>query len=303
MQPFDYYKPKDFDEAFKVLTLPDKVIYPLAGATDLIPHTRDGAWKPDGVVDIKGLPGLRDLTVEGLEPCCGCAPGECLYVGAALRMNEIARSELVRSHWDLLAQAAAAMGNEQVRNRATLGGNLGTASPAADSAPALLVLEASVLVKGPEGDRSIPVEKFFVGPKRNALKKGEIIVGILIPKPPVNSVAVFEKLSRRKAGDLSVVSVAVLASPLLPGEGPGVRLKWRVALGAVAPTPIRSPQAEAILNEGHDAAHIDEAAAAAYGCARPIDDVRASAEYRQAMVVNITRRAIQHVLTLQRSNV
>jgi CO/xanthine dehydrogenase FAD-binding subunit len=294
MQPFDYYKPTSFDEAFTLLTIPNKVMYPLAGATDLIPHTRDGVWKPDGVVDIKGLPGLRDLKVEGLEPCCGCAPGECLYVGAAVRMNEIVRSEMVRSHWDLLAQAAAAMGNEQVRNRATLGGNLGTASPAADSAPALFVLDASVLAKGPEGDRSIPIERFFTGPKRNALKKGELIAGMLIPKPPASSVSVYEKLSRRKAGDLSIVSVAVMASPLLGGEGPGVR--WRIALGAVAPTPIRSPQAEAILNEGHDAAHIDEAAAAAYGCCCPIDDVRASAEYRQMMVVNIARRAIRAVV-------
>jgi carbon-monoxide dehydrogenase medium subunit len=290
MQPFEYYKPKDFDEAFKLLTLPGKVMYPLAGATDLIPHTRDGAWKPDGVVDIKGLPGLRDLTVEGLEPCCGCAPGECLYAGAAVRMNEIAHSALVRSHWDILAQAAAAMGNEQVRNRATLGGNLGTASPAADSAPALLVLEASVLVKGPEGDRSIPVEKFFAGPKRNVLRKGELIVGSLIPKPPAGSVGVYEKLSRRKAGDLAIVGVAVMAYPHDGGY------RWRVALGAVAPSPIRSPQAEAILNTGHDAAHIDEAAAAAYGCCCPIDDVRASAEYRQMMVVNISRRAIRAVV-------
>ena len=295
MQPFDYYRPKDFDEAFKLLTLPDKVMYPLAGATDLIPHTRDGAWKPDGVVDIKGLPGLRDLTVEGLEPCCGCAPGDCLYVGAAVRMNEIAHSALVRSHWDVLAQAAAAMGNEQVRNRATLGGNLCTASPAADSAPALLVLEASVLVKGLAGDRSIPVDKFFAGPKRNALKKGELIVGVLIPQPPVGSAGVYEKLSRRKAGDLAIVGVAALASPLLPGDVPEVR--WRVALGAVAPTPIRSPQAEAILNAGYDDAHIDEAAAAAYGCCCPIDDVRASAAYRQMMVVNITRRAIRTIVS------
>ena len=295
MQPFEYYKPKDFDEAFKLLTLPGKVMYPLAGATDLIPHTRDGAWKPDGVVDIKGLPGLRDLKredsrVEGAEPCCGCAPGECLYVGAAVRMNEIARSALVRSQWDVLAQAAAAMGNEQVRNRATLGGNLGTASPAADSAPALLVLEASVLVKGPEGDRSIPVDNFFAGPKRNALKKGELIVGILIPKPAAGSIGVYEKLSRRKAGDLAVVGVAVMAYPHDGG------CRWRVALGAVSPTPIRSPQAEAILNAGHDAAHIDEAAAAAYGCCCPIDDVRASAAYRQMMVVNIARRAIRAVV-------
>ena len=297
MQPFDYYKPASFDEAFTLLTIPDKVMYPLAGATDLIPHTRDGVWKPDGVVDIKGLPGLRDIRVEGLEPCCGCAPGECLYVGAAVRMNEISRAELVRSHWDLLAQAAAAMGNEQVRNRATLGGNLGTASPAADSAPALLVLEASVLVKGPEGARSIPVDKFFVGPKRSALKKGELIVGILIPKPPAGSVGIYEKLSRRKAGDLAVVGVAVMAIPKNPkGFGKPLGFEWRIALGAVSPTPIRSPQAEAILNESYDDAHIDEAAAAAYGCCCPIDDVRASAEYRQMMVVNIARRAIRAVV-------
>ncbi len=290
MQPFDYYKPKDFDEAFKLLTVPDKVVYPLAGATDLIPHTRDDIWQPDAVVDVKGLPGLRDIKVEGLEPCCGCAPGACLYVGAALRMNEIARSEIVQSHWDLLAQGAAAMGNEQVRNRATLGGNLGTASPAADSAPALLALEATVLVKGPEGDRSISVDKFFIGPKRNALKKGEIIAGVFLPKPPEGSVGVYEKLSRRKAGDLAVVGVAVIATPQAKGY------RWQIALGAVAPTPIRTPQAEAILNEGYNEAQIDEAAAAAYGCCCPIDDVRASAEYRQAMVVNITRRAIHKVL-------
>lgn len=209
-------------------------------------------------------------------------------------MNEIAHSKLVRSYWDLLSQAAASMGNEQVRNRATLGGNLGTASPAADSAPALLVLEASVLVKGPEGDRSIPVDKFFTGPKHNALKKGEIIVGVLVPKPPKGTVGVYEKLSRRKAGDLSIVGVAAMASPPLAGAGPGVR--WRIALGAVAPTPIRSPQAETILNAGYDDSHTDEAAAAAYGCCCPIDDVRASAEYRQMMVVNITRRVIRAVV-------
>ncbi|MBN1878289.1 MAG: xanthine dehydrogenase family protein subunit M [Anaerolineae bacterium] len=287
MQPFDYYRPKDFGEAFKLLTLSDKVVYPLAGATDLIPHTRESVWKPDIVVDIKGLPGLRDIKVEGLEPCCGCAPGECLYVGAAMRMNEIAYSELVKLHWDILAQGAASMGNEQVRNRATLGGNLCTASPVADSAPALFVLEASVLIKGPNGDRSLPIGQFFTGPKENALKRGEIVVGVLIPKPPAGTVGVYEKLSRRKAGDLAVASVAVLA---LPGG------KWRVALGAVAPTPIRAPQAEAVLNTGVDDTHIDEAAAAAYGCCCPIDDVRASAGYRQAMVVNITRRAIRKAL-------
>jgi carbon-monoxide dehydrogenase medium subunit len=294
MRRFDYYKPTTFDEAFKLLTGPGKTAMPLAGATDLIPKTRDAVWAPDVVVDVKALPGLREIRVEELVPCCGTAPAACLYVGAAARMSEIARSEVVHSHWDLLAQGAAAMGNAQVRNRATIGGNLCTASPAADTAPALLALEADVQIQGPDGMRCVPITRFFRGPGQTVLRRGEIVVGLLVPRPPEGAVGVFRKLSRRKAGDLSVVSVAALA---FPAADDPTRYRWRIALGAVAPTPIRSPQAEAILNQGGlDEERIDEAAAAAYGCCCPIDDVRASAEYRRAMVVNITRRTIKRVL-------
>lgn len=288
MQPFDYYQPTDFQEAFQVLSRPGAV-YPVAGATDLIPQTRDELIHPDAVVDVKKLPGMREIKDEAIEPCCGCSPGDCLYVGAAVRMNELARSELVRAQAPLLTMAAASMGNEQVRNRATIGGNICTTSPAADSAPALYVLEAHVLIKGPGGDRSVPIDQFFAGPRKNALKRGELVVGLLIPKPPEGAVCHHEKLSRRKAGDLSIVSIAVMAIPA------GESYRWRLALGAVGPTPMRSPESEIILDQGYNEEAIDRAAASAYGVCSPISDIRSGMEYRQSMIINLTRRAIKTV--------
>jgi len=281
MRPFDYYKPDTFEEAFRLLSLPDKVVMPLAGATDLIPMTRDEHWQPDVVVDVKGLPGLRDIkeTAEGL------------FVGAAVPMAELVHHPLVNGpRWNLLAQAAAAMGNEQVRSRATLGGNLCTASPAADSAPALLTLEAFAVIRGAAGERRVPMAEFFLGPRKTALQKGELLVGVLIPVPPKGTAATYVKLSRRKAGDLAIVGVAALAYPQNGGY------RWRMALGAVAPTPIRAPEAEAALNAGHDEAAIEHATQCAFDTCCPIDDIRASAEYRKAMVRRIARRAIEGVL-------
>ncbi|MFP4393930.1 MAG: FAD binding domain-containing protein [Anaerolineales bacterium] len=290
MRTFDYYKPQTIEGAIELLGMRDKMVFPLAGATDLLPNIREDLCALDAVVDIKGLPGLRDIKSECLEPCCGCGPRGCLYVGAAARMNEIVRSDLVKSHWDILAQGAASMGNEQVRNRATIGGNLCTSSPAADTAPALLTLEADVLIAGPRGERCVPVGNFFIGPKRNVLSPGEFVVALVIPQPPDGAVGVYEKLSRRKAGDLSIVGVAALA---MPHNG---AYRWRIALGAVAPTPVRAPDAEKILNASFDADAIETAARSASDVCSPIEDVRSGAEYRRAMIVNITRRAIQNVV-------
>ncbi|MDF1516184.1 MAG: xanthine dehydrogenase family protein subunit M [Anaerolineae bacterium] len=290
MRQFDYFKPDSYEKAFALLKTPGKKVMVIAGGTDVIPHTRDGAWQPDAVVDIKYLPGMRSIEIVQIDPSCGCIPGECLFVGAAVRMNEIKQAELLIPHWLLLQQAAGAMGNEQVRNRATIGGNICTASPAADIAPALLTMDAKVLIRSAAGDRCLDIQRFFVSPKVNALQSGEIVVGLLIPKPAVAAYGHFEKLSRRKAGDLSIVSTAVLALRTDTG------IQWRLALGAVAPTPIRAYESERILNQSVDVQAIDQAAASAYGCCCPISDIRSSIEYRQAMVVNITRRAIQAVL-------
>jgi carbon-monoxide dehydrogenase medium subunit len=292
MQPFDYYRPESFEEAFELLTMADKTVFPMAGATDLIPMTRDENWHPDVVVDIKALPGLCKLEEVETGACDTLGVGKCLYVGAAVRMSELVRSEWVRRDWGLLAQGAASMGNAQVRNRATVGGNLCTASPAADTAPALLALEALALIRGPKGERSVPIADFFQGPRKTVLKKGELLVGLLVPPHPQGAAATYIKLSRRKAADLSIVGVACMAHPHDGGY------KWRMAMGAVAPTPVRVPAAEAILNAGHNPDEVEKATVCAFDECCPIDDIRSSAKYRRAMVVRMSRRAIEEVLGL-----
>jgi carbon-monoxide dehydrogenase medium subunit len=280
MQPFDYYKPKDFDEAFQLLNTPGKTVYPYAGGTDFIPMSRDGIWKCDAVVDIKSLPGLREIkeTPEGL------------FVGAAVRMNEIANSDLVKSHWDILAQGAGSVGSEQIRNRATLGGNLCTASPCADTPPALYVLNAAVIIRNAQGERRVAIADFFKWVRKTAVQNGDIVVGVVIPRPAEGTFGTYVKLSRRKGSDLSLVSVAALAYPN------GKAANWRLALGAVAPTPIRTPAAEAILEESTDETHLDLAAKSAADTSKPISDVRASEKYRKLMVANMTRRAVRMTL-------
>lgn len=280
MQPLDYYRPKDFAEAFQYLNLPGKTVYPVAGATDLIPSYRDGVWKMDAVVDVKGLEGMRDIkeTPDGL------------FIGAAVKMNELALSPLVKSHCDILAQGAAVVGSDQVRNRATIAGNLVTASPCADTPPTLSALDAIIVIRSADGERRVSATGFATFVRKTVLKPGELIVGVIIPQLPAGSIGIYEKLSRRRGCDLSLVSVAALAVP--SGKG----YNWRIALGAVAPTSIRVPSAEAILAEGHDEAHVEKAAQAAAETARPISDVRASEQYRKAMVANITKRAIRNVL-------
>jgi len=283
MQPFDYFKPKDFDEAFQLLNTPGKTVYPYAGGTDFIPMTRDGIWKCDAVVDIKGLPGMRDIqeTPEGL------------FVGAAVRMNEIASSEIVRSHWDILAQGAGSVGSEQIRNRATLGGNLVTASPCADTPPALCVLNASVIIRNAHGERRVSTADFFKWVRKTAVQPGDILVGVIVPRPADGACGTYVKLSRRKGSDLSLVSVAAFTYPN------GKAANWKLALGAVAPIPMRAPEAEAILEDGSDEEHIERAAKAASDASKPISDVRSSEAYRKLMVANMTKRAVRTTLALQ----
>ncbi|MEI8133179.1 MAG: xanthine dehydrogenase family protein subunit M [Leptolinea sp.] len=280
MQPFDYYKPKDFIEAFQYLTLAGKVVLPLAGATDFIPTYRDGVWKADAVVDIKGLPGMHDLreTSDGL------------YIGACVRMSDLANSDLVKQSWGLLAEAAVQIGSGQVRNRATIGGNMCTASPCADTPPALSALDAKVLIKTVGGDKTVSIHDFFKGVRKTLVSRQDLVVGLLIPRPPTGSAGSYIKLSRRKGSDLSLVSVAAQANRL---DG---RLEWKIALGAVAVTVIRVPEAEAIIAKGTQPADIEKAGIAAADASRPISDVRSSEKYRKLMVKNMTIRAIQDTL-------
>jgi carbon-monoxide dehydrogenase medium subunit len=153
-----------------------------------------------------------------------------------------------------------------------------------------LALEATVLIRGPAGGRRIPIDEFFVGPRKTLLGEGELVTGIELRKPPDGTASSYVKLSRRRAGDLAIVGVAALAMPHNGGY------RWRIALSAIAPTPIRTPDAEAILAEGHDDASLEAAARRAFVACSPIDDIRSGLEYRCAMIVNITRRALRNVV-------
>jgi len=165
-----------------------------------------------------------------------------------------------------------------------------TASPCADTPPALYVLNADVIIRNAQGERRVPVSEFFKWVRKTAVQPGDILIGVVIPYPSKGSYGTYVKLSRRKGSDLSLVSVAAFAYPN------GKEANWRLSLGAVAPTPLRVPEAERILGEGTDESHIELAAKAAADTSKPISDVRASETYRKLMVANMTKRAVRTTL-------
>lgn len=253
---------------------------PFAGGTDLMVAMRHGATSPGLVVDLKGIPELaprierRDGFVE---------------IAANTVMTDIERHPHVQETFPGLVEAAQVVGSVQIRNRATLAGNLVNASPAADTPPVLIALRAEVSVAGPGGVRDIPVDEFLVDYRTTALKRGELITAVRIPEPDGPSGSAFLKLGVRRAMEISIVCVG--ASLTLGTDGEAVTAG--IGLGSVAPRTIRANQAEALL-VGSDSSDeiIAEAASAAGEQVTPIDDLRASGAYRKAMVPVLVRRAL-----------
>ncbi len=254
---------------------------PVAGGTDLLVQLRD---QPDS------SPALVDLTRAGDLAAIGPAPeGRALLLGTAATYAAILRSDLVWQAAPLLAQAVAQIGSPQVRARGTVGGNLGTATPAGDTLPALLVLGARLHLLGPGEHRVLPLEEFFLGPRQTALRPGEVIVAVEIPHHPSLRGA-FAKFRLRRALAISVASVAAAVEE----DGSSRVTRARVALGAVAPTPRRAPEAErALVGSRLTPEAIAAAADAAAASAEPIDDIRGSAAYRRELVRVLVRRVLQ----------
>lgn len=281
---FDYVRAESPDEAVRFLYEHDAEARPVMGGTDLFPNMRDGKLRPQVVVDVKGLPGLRDIVYDAQAG---------LTVGAAVTMNELARHPDVRAYYPLLAQAAESVASYQIRNRATLGGNLCNASPCADTSPATLVLDAEFVLFGPDGERVVPAMEFFRGPGQTVLQPIELLLSIRFPSVypfPSAAAARYHKLGRCRSGDLSLVGVAVLGY----ANGADSGYTFRIGLGSVAPTPIRAAEAEAFL-----AAHppgeetFTRAAELAMAAASPISDVRGTADYQKAMVRTLTLRGLR----------
>ena len=255
----------------------------LAGGTDLLPQVHTGRIADVVLVDVSDVPELQGISADG----------DGLRIGSATKLADIVRSPFLAGGLRVLADSAAQVGSVQIRHLATLGGNLCNASPSADTAPALLALDAEAVIVSQTGERRIPLDRFFAGPGRTALEPGELLAAILLPDRWRKGAAIYLKHAPRNAMDLAVVGAAAAFSQQ-PNGSPEVRL----ALGAVAPTPIRARRAEAqfLSAPALDEQAIREAAACAAAEASPISDVRASAAYRRAMAEVLVARALRIVL-------
>ena len=285
MQPFDYIIPKDYQEASALLAAGNGSVRALGGGTDLLIRIRGGFVRPERVIDLKALPGMREIRVSA---------GGWLVIGAACTMNQVGLHPLVAERYGVLAEGCNSVASYQLRNRATIGGNCCNASPAADTAPALLCLDAVAEIFGPGGARRVAIGDFFTGPGRTALQRGEFLTGIHLPPIHGPSAGAYNKLGRTRIGDISLVSVAVHSHR--SGEAAPGSATWRIAIGAAGPTPLAAPEAELSLAQDTTPEGIARAAEMAAAASRPIDDIRGSAAYRQAMVRVLARRGIERVL-------
>ena len=283
MKNFKYQKVSTLEEAFHLLETHGKGASILAGGTDLLVKMRHKKLDPEILIDVKGVPGLDEIRYEA-------ATG--LRIGALTPIRALEISPMVKEKFGVISQGASSLGSYQIRCRATLGGNLCNASPAADMIPALISLGGKAKIVGAKGERILPVEDFFAGPGRTNLRTEEFLIEVQVPTPLAPAGFHYIKHSIRKAMDLAVVGVAV-ALFLDPG-GDKKCCGAKIALGAVGPIPLRACKAENFLQGRKlDEGMLFEAALLASEEAQPISDIRASGEYRKEMVRVLTRRALK----------
>ena len=278
---FEYHSPSSLGEAIALLSMYGSEARILAGGTDLLVDMKQRLVEPKHLIDIKRIPELRLLRE---------VPGG-LEIGSAVRLRELERSKAVEGRLPLLREAVSSMGSIQVRNMATIGGNLCRASPSADAAVALLALDAEALISGPNGTRRVPLEDFFIGPRATALRPDEILTGVYVPYPPEGAGSSFIKVGRTML-DLAIVNIAV--DLRLRG---GAVDHCRMAMGAVAPKPLRLRDVEGFLIGRELTSEVlEEAAGRVEASIKPITDIRAAAEYRRAVSRALMRDALKTAL-------
>lgn len=282
MRDFEYYAPRSLKEALSLLDNRRGEAKVLAGGTDLMVQMKDGRARPAVIIDVKNIPELNRLERD---------EDGTLHIGAAVPLSKIVAFPPVKERFGILYQACSLIGSVQIRNRGTVGGNICNAAPSADTAPPLLCLGAKAILAQSRGTRVVPLESFFCGPGQTAMARNELLVRIEIPAPPTLSAGCYLRLTPREEMDISVAGVA---SFLVFAKPKNLCQEVRIALGAVAPTPIRAPQAEAILSgRVLTEAAIEEAAERAAEVTLPISDVRGSAEYRREIVKVLTGRTLK----------
>ena len=287
MARFEYLEASTLRQALTMLKRYGDEARLVAGSTDFLVRWRTGFWSPQYVINIQHIPALARISYSSRQG---------LRVGALTTVQELADHPQVRANYPALATGAASFAGVQIRNLATVGGNICNASPAGDTLPALLVFDTQCRVAGPQGERWIPLDQFFVGPGRTALHPGEILAEIQLPPPVGNTGSIYIKHSPRGAMDIAMLGVASLVTV---DRRSNVCQEARIALGAVAPTPIRARSAEALLRgQAITPDLLDAVAAEAQRIATPIDDVRGTASYRRAVVGALTRRTLERSIQM-----
>ena len=277
---FDYIQPTSLVEASQFLAQHAAEARPFLGGTDVFVRMRDGALAPKFLVNVKHLDGANQLI-------CGL---QGLSVGAAVNMNRVIACPEVQAQYPLLVEACNSVASYQLRTRATIVGNLCNASPAGDTIGACLVLGGQLEIHGVDGRRWQPLAGFFLGPGKTLLKPGDIVTALHLPPPAAGSAGVYLKLGGNQLSDLSIVGVTAL---IYPDAAAFSGYRFRLALASVAPVPLVPLAAETALAAAPVSADsFREAARLAAQACSPIDDVRGSAQYRRAMVHNLTEKAL-----------
>ena len=277
MNAIRYEMPRSVAEAVRLMAA-DSGARVLAGGTDLLVQFRAGVRQPSAFVDVKRIPELMSITIDG----------QGLRLGAAAPAALVFEHAELRRLWPGLAESVALIGSTQIQGRGSVGGNLCNASPAADTTCALIANRAQCVIAGPNGERTVPVDAFCVGPGRTVLQPGELLVAVHVPRPAARTADAYLRLIPRTEMDIAVAGAAVSVTL----DAAGACTAARVAIGAVAPTALRVPDAEqALVGSSLDEASLKRAAAAATAAARPIDDKRGTAAYRRTVAGVLTRRA------------
>jgi len=283
-----YEAPETLEAAVTLLHGEAGLARPLAGGTDLLVQLRAGTVAPDLVVDLKRIPEMRRITAEN----------GGFRIGAAVTGAELGEHPDLKTAWPGVVEAAELIGSTQIQGRASLGGNLCNASPAADSVPAMIAAAATATVAGPRGLRELPVEEIVVAPGRTSLARDEIVVAINLPRRPPRSGDAYLRFIPRTEMDIAVVGAGVS----LTLDGAGLCSHARVALGAVAATPVLVPDAAAaLIGTAGDEDALTRLAEAASAACRPIDDKRGTKAYRIKVAGVMARRAAEIAFERARS--
>jgi len=287
IRPFDFRVADSLTDALNQLDQAGPDARVIAGGTDLVLNLKKKTVQPSVVISLHPLKNL-----EYVEEKDGV-----IHIGAMAKHADLAVHPILENQVSILRQAVGLIGSWQVRNAGTIGGNLCNASPAADSAPPLLALDSEVVIATQKGEKTVPITSFFRGPGQTVMEPNEILKEVRIKSPVNPSAGCYLKLRRRKAVDISLAGVAFQAET----DASGKKIeKAGIALGGVAPTPIRVPEAETYfkgvsIEDAFD--KIEICAKACVRAAKPIDDVRASADYKRTIVNVFAQRCAQHVLT------